>query len=132
MKLDPRNRAMNPTIRPHAFRAGVTLLSLVLSVAHAAPARSQDNALLGGQVAASRLSASELKAQIENTEKLLAASPKNYRLHYELGNLYAQTEFQDKAIDAYEAALALNPKFIEAMVNLGSVYIDFDNERAID
>ncbi len=75
--------------------------------------------LLGSGVTKAPGTEAEHKAKIAKLEKQVKADPGNYRLHYQLGNAYYDAGFAEKARDAYGEALRLNPKYIEALVNLG-------------
>jgi tetratricopeptide (TPR) repeat protein len=48
--------------------------------------------------------------------------PKHYEAWFNLGNIYAVHEDYYAAVDAYEHAIAANPKFVLARMNLGIVY----------
>ena len=48
--------------------------------------------------------------------------PKHYEAWFNLGNIYAVHEDYYAAVDAYEHAIAANPKFTLARMNLGIVY----------
>ncbi len=48
--------------------------------------------------------------------------PQHYEAWFNLGNIYAVHEDYYSAVDAYEHAIAANPKFVMARMNLGIVY----------
>ena len=48
--------------------------------------------------------------------------PQHYEAWFNLGNIYAVHEDYYSAVDAYEHAIAANPKFVMAKMNLGIVY----------
>ena len=50
--------------------------------------------------------------------------------HYLLGNAYISDKQIKKAIDSYKRSLELNPNFVKARLNLGSVYFSDDNMTA--
>jgi tetratricopeptide (TPR) repeat protein len=103
---------------------GVGLPAVLLAMAlPPAAARSQD-AMLGEGVTRERMSTSEMEAKAARLEKQAAAEPTNYRVFYELGNLYADMGKVAEARRSYETAIRINPKYIEAMVNLGSLLSD--------
>ncbi len=105
---------------------------LVLTI-QPAPVRAQSEGLLGGNVKKAPVSSNEVKAKIDRLEKQVKADPKNYRLHYELGNAYYDAGFPDKAEDAYQIAVDLNPKFVKALVNMGIAQSDMGfNDKAVD
>ncbi len=99
----------------------------------AARAQAANEGLLGGDVQSSSAEAEQTQAEIERLEKRIAATPDNYRLHYELGNLFYDTGRLQEAQASYEEAHRLNPKHVETLVNLGSVLSDQNkHEEAIE
>ncbi len=54
--------------------------------------------------------------------KGLELYPQHYEAWFNLGNIYAVHEDYYSAVDAYEHAIAANPKFVMARMNLGIVY----------
>lgn len=52
-------------------------------------------------------------------QKVIAASPNNYRAWFDLGYVYNATEKQTQAIDAYRKAVAAKPDVFESNLNLG-------------
>lgn len=115
-------RPRTPSPRP--FFAVVGLLFLLLAVPSLAPSAWAQAEILGGKVEKDFKTEAQIKSRMEFLKKQLAASPDNYRYHFELANLYAESGKEEDAIDSYERALQINPKYIEAMVNLGSLHSD--------
>jgi|GEM_PF-5405599 len=72
--------------------------------------------------------ASALRKQGEWTQaekiltKALGIAPKESSIHYNLGNIYMDTNNSEKAKNAYAHAIALKPTFSEAHYNLGVLY----------
>lgn len=103
----------------------------------AAPAAAQsgdkkdDGARLGGVISSTD---TELAAKkVEKVRGQLKSRPKDYRLHYELGNALFDTGDQNGAITAYKKSIELNPKFVKAYVNLGEAYREHgDLKEAIE
>ena len=104
---------------------GMLLVLLGLVASSSAPAQS-GGGLLGGGVTKAPGTEGEHKAQIAKLEKQVKADPKNYRLRYQLGNAYYDGGFAEQAKAAYEEAVRLNPKYLEALVNLGIVLGDLN------
>ena len=97
--------------------------ALLCSALLAGTAHATD--VLGGKLEKkSTKTEAELKAEISRLQKQLAASPKNYRVMFDLGNAYADANKEEEAKEMLEKAIALNPKYVEAMVNLGGLYSD--------
>ena len=106
--------------------------ALLCSALLAGTAHASDEILGGKLEKKSTKSEAQQKADIARLEKQRDASPKNYRVLFELGNAYAEASKEEDAKDAYTRALALNPKYVEAMVNLGGLYSDEEqHEEAI-
>jgi|GEM_PF-1192353 len=110
-----------------AFLCSVLLAGtgLPASTAHAS------DEILGGKLEKkSTESEAELKTKIARLEKQRAADPKNYRVLFDLGNAYAAyPSKEEEAKDAFTKAIGLNPKYVEAMVNLGGLYSDQDQQK---
>ncbi len=64
----------------------------------------------------------------EKINKAIALSPKNEALHVVLANIYNSNKEQDKAIESYKNALAINPKFDVANYNVGVIYFSRGKE----
>ncbi len=95
-------------------------------------AQAQSDGLLGGNVKKGTVAGNEVQAKISRLETQVAASPDNYRLQYQLGNAYYDGGLSNKALAAYQKAVDLNPKYVEALVNLGIVQGDLgDQDNAI-
>ena len=112
------------------IRTGAMILAMA---ALAAPmAGAQSKGLLGGNVQASGAVEAEARAEIERLEKRIAATPDNYRLHYELGNVLYDAAQLERAQASFEEAHRLNPKHLETLVNLGSALSDLNkHEEAV-
>lgn len=113
---------MSPCVRPVSLLIGLVFLFLTTPVL--APRALAQAEILGGKVQKEFKTEAQIKARMEFLKKQLAASPDNYRYHFELANLYAESGKEDDAIASYERALEINPKYIEALVNLGSLHSD--------
>lgn len=111
------------------LRTGAVILAALAALAPVARAQG----LLGDKVQNPGPTTAETQAEIERVQKRAAASPDNYRLHYELANLYYDSGQLEKAQASFEEAHRLNPKHVETLVNLGSVLSDLDKqEEAIE
>lgn len=67
-------------------------------------------------------SADNMGKTLEYYLKGLELYPKHYEAWFNLGNIYAVYEDYYSAVDAYEHAIAANPKFVLAKMNLGIVF----------
>ena len=47
---------------------------------------------------------------------------------YLLGNAYSENEQWEKALDAYQKCLGLNPRFARARFNSGSIYVHLNRK----
>jgi tetratricopeptide (TPR) repeat protein/tRNA A-37 threonylcarbamoyl transferase component Bud32 len=56
---------------------------------------------------------------IDTYEKLIAVSPNNARIHFDLAGLYERTGELAKAQEHFTKAVALDPKFVEGLTALG-------------
>ena len=63
----------------------------------------------------------ELETEISRLQELLRNDPENFELHFQLGNLYFRKGEQRQAMQQYNRALQLNPKFVPALNNLALV-----------
>lgn len=71
---------------------------------------------------------------IDNYKKSISADQNNAETHYFLANAYRETAQFDLAKNSYIKAIELKSDFLEAMSNLGAVYIELrmpDNARKI-
>jgi len=66
----------------------------------------------------------EVFQRIEMNQKLVAKDPKLVGIWIQLGNDYFDTRQQQKAIDAYAKALALNPNNPDVLTDQGVMYRD--------
>ncbi|MBN1504433.1 MAG: tetratricopeptide repeat protein [Candidatus Eisenbacteria bacterium] len=62
-----------------------------------------------------------VKQKVDELSAKVAGDSLNYRLHYELANALHDAELRDEAIAEYDKALAIEPSFVEALVNKGAV-----------
>lgn len=60
-------------------------------------------------------------AAIRHYLAALEIAPENYRVHYDLGNLYQFLGLEDEAEAAYRQALLLHPGLPQARINLGAL-----------
>jgi tetratricopeptide (TPR) repeat protein len=111
--------------------ASVFVATTVATVA--SPPAAVGDEILGGKLERkSSKTEAEINATVARLEKQKAAEPKNYRVHFELGNAYVDAGKEEKAKESFEQAILLNPKYVEAMVNLGGLYTDLEQpEEAI-
>ena len=58
----------------------------------------------------------------------LQAKPDDPDGFYTLGNVYADTRQNAKAMEAYRKVLELNPKFARANYNIGVIYLNENNK----
>lgn len=63
----------------------------------------------------------EYEKSINHLEKA-AKLANNYLYYYNLGVLYSKIENKQKAIESYKKVLVLNPKHVESLVNLSTLY----------
>jgi tetratricopeptide (TPR) repeat protein len=111
----------------------VLTVAVVLGALVGTPEAGAQDDILGGDLERQTRPEDEIWADIERLSKQLESNPQNYRLHFELANLYADAGNHNEAIRSYQKALEINPKFVEAMVNLGSTYSDLElNEEAVE
>jgi tetratricopeptide (TPR) repeat protein len=120
--------AMNQRRSPYSpLLARVAVLVAVLTLfAAGLGAAPRADEILGGKLEKKVKSEAETKAEIARLLSQIKADPRNYRLHYELGNAYQDAGNEEKARTEYENALDINPKYLEAMVNLGVLYSDLE------
>lgn len=78
---------------------------------------AQDERL--GGVIPTTTNTDEANKKVENLRSQLKVNPKDYRLHYELGNALYDASDPAAAISAYRKSIELNPRFVKAYVNLG-------------
>lgn len=68
---------------------------------------------------------------LKEYEDLLIRDPKNARVYYSIGIIYAKTQRLKEAVEFFGRAVALEPDFKEALFNLANVYEGLgDKERA--
>ncbi len=66
-------------------------------------------------------------------KRALRGNAKDPSIFVNLGLAYRRTNNDEKAIEAYESALALNPYFLDALYNLGKLHLDaYACDKAID
>lgn len=74
-----------------------------------------------------------LRAKIERLENQVPVESTNYRQHFDLANAYYDAGELAKAEARYRRAIALNPDYTEALVNLGSLLGDMGrNDDAVE
>lgn len=74
----------------------------------------------------------ELEEQLEVLQDAGATRADDPAYFFELGNVYADLSRREEAVAAYEAALDLNPDYVEVLVNLGAIQSDKgETEEAI-
>ena len=63
--------------------------------------------------------------EAENNLKLaLEKEPNNKQLHFSLGVVYDNLDRGDEAVAAYQAAIAIDPNYFDAVYNLGAYYFN--------
>jgi len=55
-------------------------------------------------------------------EQLIEKHPKNYQLHFGLGNLLYNQEIYEEAVTAYSKVIGIKPNFIKPYVDTALVY----------
>ena len=110
--------------------AALWVVATAVGLCMAAPATAQDD-VLGGKVQSATQTKTEaqIQANIERLKKQVAASPQNYRLHFKLANAYLDGGDEDRAKASFDEALRINPKYLEALVNLGGLYADLEQHE---
>ena len=78
-------------------------------------------ALVGRADQIMKKSPSEAEALLR---KAVEANLKNIRAYFSLGKLYTRTKEYDRAIDAYQNAITLNPNLSDGIFNLGFIYAE--------
>jgi len=87
--------------------------------------KKTDEALLHYDMGVQALQSNDIRMALVEQQKAIELDPACDLAHNALGFLYHLSYGdKDKAIEHYKLALAANPKFSEAMVNLGNVYLD--------
>lgn len=115
------SRSTTPGILILALFAGL----LVLAPVHTARA---EDPVLGGNLEKQPKTEAEIQDRIQALSAQVRANPNNYRYHFELANWYVEAGDEEKAKASFERALELNPKFVEALVNLGGLYSDMGKQ----
>jgi tetratricopeptide (TPR) repeat protein len=122
---------IHPNVHTRRFSWVAAGLAVVVVALGAAEARAQD-AMLGEGVTKQRMSTTEMESKRDRLLKQAAAEPNNYRVFFDLGNIYSDLGNPTDAKKNYERAIEINPKYTEAMVNLGSLLSDAqEHEQAI-
>lgn len=65
-------------------------------------------------------------------EKYLGQRPDDAAAHFDLGYVYTAQQEQDKAISEYRKAIELDPKMIQAQLNLGISLLSDDPKAAVE
>ena len=71
-------------------------------------------------------------AAVEYAENAVAQDPSNAIAWYRLGAAHLDEQSTDKAIQSFEEALKLNPKFSEAIFGLGTAYQQMGKHEQVD
>jgi tetratricopeptide (TPR) repeat protein len=66
----------------------------------------------------------EFESGLPDQQHYVAAVPDDFDGWYNLGIAYRKTRQTDLAIDAYKKALSIDSTGVEAMINLGTIYVD--------
>ena len=64
----------------------------------------------------------ELNKAIEKTVLKMALEPKNTDHYHELAKYYAMDNQYEKVISVYESLLEIDPKDLQTLLNLGSIW----------
>ena len=67
---------------------------------------------------------------VDHYQQVIKRQPKNAVIQNRLGNAFDKQGKTDKAIQCYESVLALNPKLIEARLNIGKTVLATDPDAA--
>ena len=59
---------------------------------------------------------------LSQLQQAIKLNPQDPALHYELGNLYLQSDQTNEAITCYSAALKLSPNHPQILLQLGNAY----------
>lgn len=71
--------------------------------------------------------------EIKRLERVIAANPKDHQSMLQLGHLYNDSGFKQKAIDTYKTYLAVHPKEVDVIVDMSVCYFDLNNnDKAIE
>lgn len=73
----------------------------------------------------------EYSKAINALKRATEINPHNYLFFYNLGVLYSKVEKFDEAIIAYNTAIMLNDKYVEAYVNIATIYKERDLNVAL-
>jgi len=76
----------------------------------------------GGAPPAATAPAANLQQQIGELERVTASQPQNREAWVALGNAYFDTDQPMKSVEAYNRALALDPKDADVLVDQGVMY----------
>jgi Flp pilus assembly protein TadD len=71
------------------------------------------------QKAEAAIDAKDYAAAESELQKLTESQPENYRIWFDLGLIYSQTNRDQQAIEAYKKAVAADPQVFESQLNLG-------------
>jgi len=101
------------------FEQAAALLEEVLDAEAAPP---DDIALYAcdcyREIARQRLGAHDAAGALQALQRAAALRPGFADVQFQLGQLYEQNESPDRAVDAYERALHINPRYFEARLGL--------------
>jgi tetratricopeptide (TPR) repeat protein len=117
---------LNPKlIEPHN-NLGITLMqqgkiAAAISQFHKALELKPDFILAENNLKRALAIQREFETEISRLQELLKDNPENVELHFQMGNLYFRKGDRQQAIQQYNKALQLNPKFVPALNNLALV-----------
>ncbi|HEY3447062.1 MAG TPA: social motility TPR repeat lipoprotein Tgl [Myxococcales bacterium] len=87
--------------------------------------KKKEEALLHYDMGVQAMQNNDIRMALIEQQKAVATDPDLDLAHNALAFLYHLSYGErERAIEHYQRALAINPKFSEAMVNLGNVYLD--------
>jgi tetratricopeptide (TPR) repeat protein len=93
-------------------------------------AHPSDNGLRIDQLNIFLNSADRRKEAIASLEEATKLDPANAQLFFALGTLYESGKDLPKAVESYKKAIEINPKYFDALFNLGAVYFNEGAEMA--
>jgi tetratricopeptide (TPR) repeat protein len=103
----------------------VGLLSLMcMLLAVAAWAQQDDQSKTGANLDASIERVDALQKRLEELNAQSADRAEDPSFFFELGNIYSDLQRREDAFAAFEAALELDPDYVEVLVNIGALKIE--------
>ena len=100
----------------------------ITAAANAAEAYPDDNAAVQQNIELNLITGNEGKI-VSDIEAQVAKDPENKSLHYYLGLAYGAAGEPDKALAAYEKAIAIDPDYVEANTNAAVVIMNAGRDK---